>query len=272
MNKNALGVQYSNEPSKDSFWHLDPAYTLAPTRALVLLCSFFVGVASGAAEESLAIRPALLGTGPKSLINVLSSERLIKHGQKDGAVSFTFFVSRWGNGGGVLTYEGTPNSDVLSQELIDQIGRAKFIPAVYHGETVSALVNGTLVFAISPDGKPHLRIFLNQDRERLARGEDFISPQLLFPMNRKFKWFDFGKYRIRSGMVAAKINVDENGKLLAADVVREYPAGAGFGNSVLSRIYDADLSPPFLKGRPVTASTIWMIPFRASGLKHWAAQ
>ena len=238
-------------------------------RAHALFCSFFFAINSIVAAP-LAIRPALLGQGPKSLINILSSERLMKHGEKDGAVSFTLLVTDWGNGGGVLTYEGTPNSDVLSQELIDAAPRAKFIPAVYHGETVTALVNGTLVFAISSDEKPHLRIFLNQDRERLARGEDFISPQLLFPMNRKFKWFDFGKYRIRSGMVAAKIDVDENGKLLAADIVREYPPGAGFGTSVLSRIYDADLSPPFLNAQPVKASTIWQIPFRASGLKNWA--
>jgi hypothetical protein len=112
-------------------------------------------------------------------------------------------------------------------------------------------------------------LYLNQDRERLAHGDDFISPQLLFPMNRKFKWFDFGEYRIRSGMVAAKINVDENGKLLDANIVREYPPGAGFGKFVLTRIGDADLSPPFLNGHPVTASTIWMIPFRATGLQRW---
>lgn len=82
-------------------------------------------------------------------------------------MSFTFVVGRWGYAGRVLTYEGTPNSDVLSQELIDQVPRAKFIPAVFHGETVSALVNGMLVFAISADGKPYLRLYLNQDRERM---------------------------------------------------------------------------------------------------------
>jgi hypothetical protein len=126
-------------------------------------------------------------------------------------VSFTMVVGFWAYGGGALTYEGTPNSEALSRELIDEVDRAKFIPALYHGEKVTALVNGTVVFAISADGKPHLRIFLHQDRERLARGEDFIAPQLLFPMNTKFKWFDFGKYRIRSGMVATKISVDATG-------------------------------------------------------------
>ncbi len=238
-------------------------------RTLAIFCSFFVGLSSIAAEESLAIRPVLLGQGPKSLINVLSSQRLLKHGQKDGVVSFTLLVTRLGDPYFVLTYEGTPNSDVLGQELTDQYTRAKFIPAVYHGETVAALVNGTLVFALSPNGTPHMRIFLHQDRERLARGEDFIAPQLLFPMNTKFKWFDFGEYRLRSGMVAAKINVDENGKLLGVNILREYPQGAGFGKFVLRRINDADFSPPFLNGHPVAASTTWMVPFSASDVKHW---
>jgi hypothetical protein len=191
-----------------------------------------MGAGGNAAAESLAIRPAILGTGPKSLINVLSSQRLMKRGQKDGVVSFTLFVNHWGDSHFAVTYEGTPNTEALSQELADHVERAKFIPALYHGETVAALVNGTLVFALSADGKPHLRIFLNQDKEHLAHGHDFVAPQLLFPMNTKFKWFDFGKYRIKPGMVAVKINVDANGKLLESNIVREYPAGAGFGESV----------------------------------------
>lgn len=219
-------------------------------RILVVLLSFLVGVESVAAEESLTIRPALLGNGPKSIINVLSSQRLLKHGQKDGVVSFTFLIDDWGNGGGVLTYEGGENSAALAQELVDQVPRAKFISAVYHGEKVSALVNGTLVFAVSSDGRPHLRIFLHQDRERLAHGDDFVAPQLLFPMDRKFKWFDFGEYRTRSGLATVRIKVDQNGKLLESKVAREYPPGAGFGKFVMRRIKDADLSPPFLNGHP----------------------
>lgn len=239
-------------------------------RVLALVCSFFVGIGSLVAQQPLAIRPALLGTGPKSLINVMSSERLLKHGQKDGVVSFTFVISRWGNGGGVLTYQSSENSVALAQELVDQVPRSKFIPAVFHRETVTALVNGTVVFALSAEGKPHLRIFLNQDSEHLARGDDFVAPQLLFPMNTKFKWFDFGEYRIRSGLVAANIKVDENGKLLESSIGREYPPGQGFGKYVMRRIGDADLSPPFLNGHPVTASTTWLIPFRSfTSTKSW---
>jgi hypothetical protein len=110
----------------------------------------------------------------------MSSERLLKHGQKDGIVSFTFFITDWGNGGSVLTYQGGENSAALAQELVDQVPRSKFIPAIFHGEKVTAMVNGTLVFALSADGKPHLRIFLHQDRERLAHGEDFIAPSCSF--------------------------------------------------------------------------------------------
>jgi hypothetical protein len=88
-------------------------------------------------------------------------------------------------------------------------------------------------------------------------------------MNTKFKWFDFGEYRIRSGMVATRINVNESEKLLGVNILREYPPGAGFGKYSQRRIDDADFSPPFLNGHPVTASTTWMVPFDATELKHW---
>lgn len=58
-------------------------------------------------------------------------------------------------------------------------------------------------------------------------------------------------------------------KSLIVNIVREYPPGAGFGKFVLRRIDAADLSPPFLNGHAVTASTVWMIPFDATGLKYW---
>jgi hypothetical protein len=48
------------------------------------------------------------------------------------------------------------------------------------------------------------------------------------------------------------------------------PAQAGFGKFVMRRIYDADLSPPFINGHPVTASTVWIIPFRSfDSPKNW---
>jgi hypothetical protein len=239
-------------------------------RKLVLFSCAFIAAGSIAAAASLPIRPALLGKGPASLINVLSSERLVKHGQKDGLVSFTLFVNHWGNPVDLLTYGGSEDSGPLARELVDQFQRSKLVPALFHGEPVGAMIDGTLAFAISADGKPHLRIFLHQDRERLAHGDDFIAPQLLFPINTKFKWFDFSEYRLRSGMVAVQIKVDENGKLLESNVLREYPPGAGFGKYVMRRIGDADVSPPFLNDQAVTSTTVWMIPFRDYfAPQHW---
>ncbi|HEV8422267.1 MAG TPA: hypothetical protein VGQ40_02910, partial [Chthoniobacterales bacterium] len=31
------------------------------------------------------------------------------------------------------------------------------------------------------DGKPHLRIYLNQDEKHFVHGDDFIAPQQVFP-------------------------------------------------------------------------------------------
>lgn len=125
-----------------------PVYTFA----------LLLAVGGSLPAQSSGTRPALLGTGRTSLINVLDAQRLMKRGQKDGVLSFSFGVTVWGYPGGMLTYGGTPDSAVLSQELLDQFERAKFIPAMYEGKPAGAVVSGTLVFAIT-NGSPHLRIF-----------------------------------------------------------------------------------------------------------------
>ena len=190
----------------------------------------------------------------------MDAQRLMRQGQPDAVVNFDFYVNTFGKAGSLLTYGGTPNSDGLSQELINNLERAHFIPAVWHGRPVEAFVAGTLFFATTA-GKPHLRIYLNQEREHLQHGDDFISPQQIFPPIKRFRPFDDRDYRLTAGLVAVRVDTDVTGKLLGAKLLREYPPNGGFGEAVMKRIDKVILSPAFLHGRPVACSTTWQIPF-----------
>src|SRR6266436_9802894 len=74
-------------------------------------------------------RPALLGTGPDSLINRIDTADLIKKGQKDAAIMFACIVAPIGEIMLSETYRGTPESKLLEQELVKRLSKAKFIPA-----------------------------------------------------------------------------------------------------------------------------------------------
>src|SRR5436190_16742131 len=76
-------------------------------------------------------RPALLGIGPNSLINRINAQELIDKGQKDGSIMFCCSVKINGEIANVWTYRGTPDSTLLEQELVRQLDRSVFVPAIY---------------------------------------------------------------------------------------------------------------------------------------------
>src|SRR5438105_13926987 len=63
-------------------------------------------------------RPALLGTGPDSLINRIDTAGLIKQGQQDAAIMFSCTVKKDGTVLSVSTYRGTPESKLLDQQIL----------------------------------------------------------------------------------------------------------------------------------------------------------
>ena len=62
------------------------------------------------------VRPALIGTGPNSLINTIDGADLIKKGQKEAAVMFSCLVAPTGDVARSGVYRGTRESELLTQE------------------------------------------------------------------------------------------------------------------------------------------------------------
>jgi hypothetical protein len=123
-------------------------------------------------------RPALVGNGPNALINLIDTKRLVEKGQRDGMLMFTCWVRRDGRVKYYFTYRTTPGSNLLREEVGTAILRSHFIPAIYNGERTEVVVIGTVVL-IMADGKPHLRIYMNVNHDDVAKGNDFIAPQLV---------------------------------------------------------------------------------------------
>ncbi|MBA2269131.1 MAG: hypothetical protein H0W20_00845 [Chthoniobacterales bacterium] len=227
---------------------------------------FFAAFGNNAGAESLPnMRPALLGNHKRSLINLINTEALVKRGQGDAIVMFSCGVSHLGFGYGMQVFRGTPNSEKLQQELLARSRQAQFEPAVHGGVKRGAWIDGTVVFAIV-DGKPRLRIFLNQEESELNRNTDFIAPQLVFlPGNTKYKGFRYPPAAPGvAGVGSVFVDMDVNGKVLNTKVTYEHPPNLGFGAAAAGPLYDANFIPAFRNGKPVpcrfTTSVVFQGP------------
>ena len=85
---------------------------VSPVRGLVFLCMtyLFLGAVfpAEAAVPVPRFRPAVLGSGPESLVNQIDFQDLFKKGQKDGAIMFCCRVATTGNDPNSPTLTGSP--------------------------------------------------------------------------------------------------------------------------------------------------------------------
>ncbi len=219
----------------------------------VLLC---LGV-SGAFGELPDRRPALVGSGPDSLVNLIETQALMQKGQHDAWVMFRCMVGPDGRVGEVITYRVSPEADLLKQEVSKRLKKARFIPPVYHHHWTYASVSGTVVFVIAK-GKPHLRVYENQEMDELKRGSDFIAPQPVYVPNSPPSNVGYPGHADlldMPGTVTLRHSVDAEGKTTDLKVVKETPVGENFGDTALAAVRAINFLPAYRNGKP-TASTL----------------
>lgn len=217
----------------------------------LLYLSLLTLCAGAHAQAFSEMRPALLGKHPRSLVNLINTESLMKRGQGNAIVMFSCGVTKLGYGYGMMVYRGSPNSELLKKELLDCSGRAQFMPAIFNGTPTAVFLDGTASFAVV-EGKPQLRIFLNQEEDALTKGHDFIAPQIAFPPgNPKFKGVRYPPSAPGvAGLVSLRMEVDLSGRVKSAQVTYEHPPRLGFG-AVSGAIRDALFIPGFRNGKAV---------------------
>ena len=216
-------------------------------------------------------RPVLIGQGPTALINRMDEQDLVRKGQKDALVMFLCAVKKDGGVEWSATYRGTPDSDILKQELQKRISPAsnpRFIPAVHDHQLVDAIYYGTVTFRLV-NGKPRLRIFSNQEAGELEKEHDFIGPQPFFGDGSGFTGFHYpemesGRVQV-DGMVELKVKIDATGNLQEINVVSENPPLLGFGEAALKDFRDAKFIPAFRDGKPVECEVTLPVFYKAAG-------
>jgi len=203
-------------------------------------------------EETPRYRPALLGTGPNSLVNRINTQALMAKGQKDGSLMFCCSVRATGELVSAWAYRQTPDSTLLEDELMRRLNGTAFIPAIYNYKNVPVLFFATLTFSIVKE-KPRLRIFANQEAEELKKESDFISPQPFIGKESKFEGLHYPDDTSRvpiQGLVELAMNIDADGNLKELEIVSENPPLIGFRRAAAEDFRVAKFIPAFRDGKP----------------------
>lgn len=207
-----------------------------------------------APEGNPVYRPILLGQGPNALINRIDTAALVKGGQKDGLVMFTCSVDQTGKMVVSAVYRGSPNSELLQQELKRRLIDATFVPGIYDHQLVNAVYYGTISFVVV-QGKPRLRIFSNQEYPELKAESDFVGPQPIVSGVSGFVGVHYPPAAAAqvpvAGIADIHLKVDENGNIQSMSVAGEHPPLIGFGAQALMDLYGTKFIPAFRQGKPV---------------------
>jgi hypothetical protein len=237
-------------------------------------CLFFSGLLlfsfahDSAAADLPEFRPALLTRGSRSLVNLINADSLMKRGQRDAVVMFSCYVSTLGHGYAMQVYRCSPNSELLQREILNRITQVEFEPAVYHHNRIDVWIGGTVSFFIA-NGKPHVRVFLNQEEKDLTSGGDFVAPQFAYVTgNPKYQGIYWPTNAPgHEGAPAVVLDVDTTGKVTGSKVSYEHPPGAGFGAAVAGPIRDAIFIPGFRNGKLAPCHFTWTLFFFGPGLQ-----
>jgi hypothetical protein len=229
-----------------------------PTRLSCCIVAAIVNWATAnvSAESLPQMRPALLGSGPRSLVNQIDTQALFQKGQRDAWVMFECSVAGDGVVFGSDFFTASPDSRLLKDEVRRRLRQTKFIPAVYNHKRTSAWFAGTVVFVVQ-NGRPHLRIYAHQDLDEIKRGTDFVAPQLISVPNRYItdppKFPTAARRHDAAGVVKLRHSVDVNGKTTDVQVISE-PPGYQVGDYLKKVVPLVDFLPGYRNGKP-TAST-----------------
>ncbi|HVF72810.1 MAG TPA: hypothetical protein VM940_14505 [Chthoniobacterales bacterium] len=223
---------------------------------LTVILGCFLSAAALQAENLPSIRPALIHSGPGSLVNRIDVNKLFAQGQRDAWVKFECAILPDGIARGSDFFTASPEARLLKNEVRSRLRLSTFIPAVYNHKRTYAWFAGTVLFVVK-DGRPHLRVYANQDLDIINSGVDFVAPQMIdVPTHYYLNFPKAPTATVRddaAGVVRVRHSVDASGKTTGVELISEPPGSQG-GEYLKKALPQLDFTPGYRNGKP-TATT-----------------
>jgi len=230
-------------------------------RSVVLITVALLAAQSLFGANPGDMRPALIGSGPNSLVNLISTKHLMERGVQHGALFFMARVDPNGFPSYSKVWGMTKETEALRDELRERLPQARFMPAMYEHRPVYAWFYGTLAFSVV-DGRPHVRIFANQELPELQKETDFIAPQ---PIWLPGKIYDYAKLKDpfgswmnedKPGTADLLVSVDAAGHIKDVRLERVDPQDKrAYGEEALKLVQQRLCLPAYRNGKPVESTT-----------------
>jgi hypothetical protein len=231
------------------------------TTTFALIAIALIASNSAVAQNPSDMRPALVGSGPKSLVNLINTKHLMERSVQHGALFFMARVDPNGFPSYSKVWGMTKETEPLRDELRERLAEARFIPAVYNRQHVWAWFYGTLAFGAT-DGKPHLRIFANQELPELQKESDFIAPQPIWLPGKNYDYAKlkdpFGSWNNddKPGLADLLLSVDAAGKIKDVRLERlDPPDRKAYGEEAVKIVQQRLCLPAYRNGKPVDSAT-----------------
>jgi hypothetical protein len=213
------------------------------------------------AENLPEMRPALVGNGKNSLVNMFNPHNVIKRGETHGALYFGCVVAPNGVPERGRIWGNTEQTMALRDELRIKLSQCRFVPAVYNHRNVYCYFEGTLAFSTT-DGKPHVRIFANQQLSELQKESDFITPQIISIPGHIYDFTKvkdpFGGWGTDDKPVVAdmSLSIDASGKVKDINLQKVTPPDKEkYAASAVERLKQRTWLPAYRNGKPVDSTT-----------------
>jgi hypothetical protein len=226
---------------------------------LLFRLGVFIGLQIAALSAPAAghsYRPALVGNGPKSLVNLIDGQKLIEKGQQDGVVMFDVIVNGSDGSADLVWCHGPREVKLLKTEVQRAALNASFVPALIDGKPVDVAFHGAAIFVVR-EGHPYLKIFANQDADELARQTDYIQPQLVpdsTDWDAAKPMLEVVRRHARTGHAILSITLEADGKVRDRHLLEEDPPGLNIGAAALKAYANARFVPGFRNGKPVACT------------------
>ncbi len=226
-----------------------------------LMATALIASSAAFAQNPSDMHPALIGSGPNSLVNLINSKHLIERGVTHGALFFYASVHPNGFPAYSKVWGMTKETEPLRDELRQKLSQARFVPAVYNHRPVYAGFYGTLAFSVV-DGKPHLRVFANQELSELQKESDFIAPQALYIPTHVYDQKEtkeaFGSWMTQDkpGVAEMSLTVDASGHVNDLHVASvSPPENKQYADAAVDIMRRRVFLPAYRNGKPVDSTT-----------------
>jgi hypothetical protein len=217
--------------------------------------------ASALAESLPVMRPALVGSGANSLANLINTKHVMERGVNHGALYFMARVDPNGFPSYSRVWGVIKETEPLRDEVRERLIYARFVPAVYNHQHVYAWFHGTVAFSVV-DGKPHLRIFANQELSELQKESDFIAPQTIWLPGKIYDTAKlknpFGSWSSedKPGIADLLLTVDSSGHIKDCRLDHmDPPDKASYAEEAIKRVQQYLCLPAYRNGKPVDSTT-----------------